>query len=59
MIRAHTNAPKDPEIATTIIGRLKKAVTSAITVPTAEVTTLPVEKKIAGKVIAESTAYGI
>ena len=45
--------------ATMISGSPKKAVIRAATVPTVAVITFPVEKKIAGNVIALRTVYGM
>ena len=59
MINKVINAAAEDDIATTISGRSKNAITSAATVPTVEEVTSPVAKKIAGKVIAVNTAYGM
>ena len=59
MINEVINAAADDDNATTISGKSKNAITSATTVPTDEEMTSPVAKKIAGKVIADNTAYGM
>ena len=59
MISEVINAAAENDNATTISGRSKNAITSAAIVPTDDETTSPVAKKIAGKVIADSTAYGM
>ena len=59
MISEVISAAADDDNATTISGRSKNAINSAAAVPTDEEITSPVAKKIAGKVIADNTAYGM
>ena len=53
------NTAADAATATTMSGSRRYARITAVTVPAEAETTLPVQKKIAGSVIALRTAYGI